>query len=428
MRFPDYDILMMALPRWDGPYSSTAFSLARALSRYTRVFYVDNPITIKDYFIHRKLANYQRRKKALFQGADFFTTPDHACPNLLAITPRVTLPINWLPDGWLYDSLARVNDAAVSSTLNRLLRIFAVRKYILINSFNPLYGKFISLSVKPLLNVYQCVDDMTQAPYMWKHGPRLEREFIRKADFTVVTSTELVRDKSKYSSDVHLIPNAADVALFNESLKGDLPMPEEIRRIPADKKIITYTGNICHRLDYSLLKKLAFVHNDKVLLMVGPLSGNHCNASGLRTLPNVVFTGKKKIEELPAYLKYSDCCIIPFLCNTFTRSIYPLKINEYLAAGKPVVSTAFSEDIRAFSDVTYVCRGENDFLSAVDEALERDSEAKRCARVEVAAKNSWSARAHQFMDLTATYLERYDRRHERIERNGRRKGSRILYG
>ncbi len=425
MRFPDYDIIMMALPRWDGPYSSTAFSLARALSEHTRVFYVDNPITIKDYIIHRKLANYQRRRRALFQGADFCASPDRSHPNLFAVTPRVTLPINWLPEGWAYDGLARLNDRAVSSTLNQLIRTFAIRRYVLINSFNPLYGKYLSLSVKPVLNVYQCVDDMTQAPYMRKHGPRLENALIRNSDFTIVTSSELKKIKARYSAHVHLVPNAADVTLFNNALANDLPMPEEIQRLPPGNPIITYTGNICQRLDYDLLKDLAAAHADKILLMVGPMSGNHADKSGLRELPNVIFTGKKSIRELPAYLKYSRCCVIPFLCNTFTKSIYPLKINEYLAAGKPVVSTDFSHDIRSFSDVASICHDKTDFIAAVQRAIEADDELKRSARLNFAAANNWPARAHQFIDLTAEYLKQHDRGNGKRER---REGLQALYG
>src|SRR5688572_30622082 len=99
MRFPDYDIIMMALPRWDSPYSSTAYSLAKALSRHTRVFYVDNPVTIREYLKKRNTPEIKRREKALFKGEHAVTTPDVAYPNLFAVTPRFSISVNWLPDG-----------------------------------------------------------------------------------------------------------------------------------------------------------------------------------------------------------------------------------------------------------------------------------------------------------------------------------------
>src|SRR5687767_10459849 len=181
----NYDIIMLALPRWDGPYSSTAYSLAKALSRHTRVFYVDNPVTVKEYLKKRNSEQIRFRKNALLKGTDIFMTPNPEYPNLMAITPQLTLPINWAPPGFLYDALSRINDAILSRALNRVFKIFGVKNYILINSFNPLIGRFCTLDVKPILNVYQSVDDISAAPYLEKHGPRLEDQAIKKADFTI---------------------------------------------------------------------------------------------------------------------------------------------------------------------------------------------------------------------------------------------------
>src|SRR5688572_21152963 len=136
-----YDIIMLALPRWDGPYSSTAYSLAKALSRFTRVFYVDNPVTVKEYLAKRNSEQMRFRKNALLTGNDIFTTPNADYPNLQAITPQLTLPINWLPRGFMYDALSKVNDAILSKTINKIIKIFGIRNYILINSFNPLIGR-----------------------------------------------------------------------------------------------------------------------------------------------------------------------------------------------------------------------------------------------------------------------------------------------
>jgi teichuronic acid biosynthesis glycosyltransferase TuaH len=419
MRFPEYDIIMMALPRWDSPYSSTAYSLAKELSRHTRVFYVDNPITIKEYLKKRNSPEIKRREKALFRGQDYITSPDAAYPNLFAITPRFSISVNWLPSGFIYDSLARVNDALISNTLNAVIQDFAIHRYILINSFNPLIGRFMSLSQKPLLTIYQSVDDISQAPYMEKHGPALENEAIRKADFTIVTSSELKRLKSKFSDNVFLLPNAANVDLFQRAIKHDLPMPQEIEQLPDGKKIICYTGNICQRLDYELLKKVATAHSDKILLMVGPMARNDYETSGLSKMRNVVFTGPKKIHQLPAYLKYSHCCIIPFLCNQLTKSIYPLKINEYLSAGKPVVTTSFSEDILNFHEVAHISKNQQEFISLIGQAIETDSDTAKIERMIFSASNNWEARAHHFIDLTVEFLKHNDARAGKPERRER---------
>lgn len=416
MRHLDCDIVMLALPRWDGPYSSTAYSLAKALSKHVRVFYVDNPITVKEYLVRRNTEQIKFRKNALLFGTDIFSVPDLEHPNLFTVTPRLTLPINWLSAGLIYDSLSKVNDAIVSEALNKVIRMFAIKKYILVNSFNPLFGRYPSLDLKPMLTVYQSVDDISQSPYMDKHGPRLEDEAVRKADFTIVTSTELKRLKSAHSPNVYLLPNAANVNLFQTATKTELQVPAEIEKLPRDKKIIVYTGNICHRLDYQLLTKIANNHSDKVLLMVGPFANLNYKAAGLDKLPNVVFTGRKKIDELPAYLRYSDCSIIPFLCNQLTKSIYPLKINEYLSAGKPVVTTNFSEDIAAFRNVAHVAENHDEFLTLIDKAIYEDSELQRAQRISVSSANNWEARAHHFIELTGEFLNQSHARRTELNR------------
>ena len=401
----DYDIIMLALPRWDGNYSSTAYSLAKALSKHTRVFYIDNPFTIKYFLTERKSEQVQRRKKALIHGKDIFVTPDKEYPNLVAVTPRLTIPINWMNAGFLYNTLSKVNDRIVSEAINKTIHDHGVRKFVFINSFNPLFGRYFSFSVKPFLKIYHTVDDISQSAYLDRHGVWLEKQAMKDADLTMVTSSELKRLSEQHTKHVYLLPNAANVRLFQKALLHSLPMPDEIRKLPTDKKIIGYAGNICHRIDYALLVKIAKRHHDKILLMIGPFANDSYKLSGLDKLPNVVFTGKKKLEELPAYLKYTHCCIIPFLCNQLTRSIYPLKINEYLSTGKPVVTTNFSQDILSFRDVAYTSENHEEFLRNIDRAVSEDSEDLRLKRLLSARDNNWEDRARQFTAIVEEFLQ-----------------------
>ena len=405
MKTVDFDIVILALPRWDGHYSSTAYSLAQTLSVHTRVFYIDNPFTWKDFLLRRKSPQIIRRKKALLRGKERFSQPDERYPNLIAVTPELIYPNNWLPPGFFYDALSRVNDGIVNRTLKDLIVHFGVSNYIFINSFNPLFGKYFSGLTKPLLNIYHCVDDISKSVYVARHGTRLEAEMIRKADITLVTSMELKRLKTADAKAIYYLPNAANVELFQQSFFSPLKKPKEIESVGEGSRMILYMGNICHRLDYALLTKIAERFSNDVLVMVGPLSKDVYKKVGLDRRKNVLFTGSKKLEELPAFLRHCSCCIIPFALTPLTRSIYPLKINEYLSAGKPVVTTNFSDDIITFAEVAMVSASHEEFLGNLERALSDDSRERALTRIAFAAANNWTARASELLNIVKTHID-----------------------
>jgi glycosyltransferase involved in cell wall biosynthesis len=159
-------------------------------------------------------------------------------------------------------------------------------------------------------------------------------------------------------------------------------------------------GNLCVRIDYDLIYKIATHFEKCTLLLVGPRNDANHHSIDFDRLENVVFTGGKNIFKLPDYLAVMDCTIIPFKKNALTKSIYPLKINEYLAAGKPVVSTPFSPDIEAFSEVVYLGNNHDDFLRKIEQALSPDTaHEKKQIRIDVAKNNSWTARVNLFWQL-----------------------------
>jgi glycosyltransferase involved in cell wall biosynthesis len=407
MKTLGFDIVILALPRWDGLYSSTAYSLAQALSEHTRVFYIDNPFTWKDFLARRNSPQISKRKRALLRGKDRFTVPEKDRPNLIAVTPELVYPNNWMPEGFFYNMVSKWNDGIVNRTLKDLIKQYGVKDFVFINSFNPLFGRYFSGLQKPLLNIYHCVDDISKSVYISKHGTRLESEMIRKADLTLVTSRELMRLKQADSSHVYYLPNAANVDLFQQSFRMQFARPKELQSVPEGSKIIMYMGNICHRLDYDLLKKIARRFENYFLVMIGPTTNDNYKKAGLDKLPNVIFTGNKKLEELPAYLHFAACCIIPFQLIPLTRSIYPLKINEYLSAGKPVVTTNFSEDIATFANIAFVSQSHDDFVDNIETAILEDTDEKATERIAYAAQNNWNSRAIELVKILKSNIHQH---------------------
>ncbi|HPM32360.1 MAG TPA: glycosyltransferase [Chryseolinea sp.] len=388
------DLIWFSLDRVDNKYSSTSFSLAKELAKHHRVFYVDNPITF---------AEVLREKMGKNSRSESHTNVDIP-KNFFSIKPNMSLSINWMANGMAYQWLSRVNNYLLNRSLKKLIADHKIKDFVFVNVFNPFYARRLSSKVKPLVSAYYSVDDIRFSPHVKKHGPHLEKDIVGAYDITLTTSKELQILLMSFSKNVYYLPNAADIPLFKTALSTKFEKPDDIKSVT--KPIILYTGHVDWRVDIDLLKAVALGHADKALVLVGPVSLNPSVMEELSAIPNILFTGSKKLELLPAYLQYSKCAIIPFKCNTLTKSIYPLKINEYLAAGLPVVSTSFSEDIRQFGDVINLEDETNSFVIKIQEAIDGNSDEKVNQRSKVAESNSWEARALLFWEIVGKYIKK----------------------
>ena len=389
------DIIIITLARWDNPYASTALSLAKALAETRRVFLFDNPFTWKDFIFRNKENAIRQRKEALLKGENMFRKLADAPENLTVVTPRLMLPVNWLPPGKGYDFFSAHNQRLFAKAIAETCQTYGISDYVLLNIFNPYYGNILPDAYPPAYTIYYTVDDIRHAPYIHKHGPRLEQERIEEADMVLATSSQLKTDKEATTQrEVRLLPNAADVKLFHQGLEKPLPVPPELRG--ENRPVLLYMGAIGLRLDYKLLYEAANAHSDKLLLLVGPKKEN-AQTSQIERLANVKFIEAKAQSQLPAYLKYAHCGLIPFVRSPFTRSIYPLKINEYLAAGLPVVSTDFSPDINGFGRVIHLANEPRAFIEGIGNALETNSPDEKHNRYLTAAQHSWDHRAAQLL-------------------------------
>ena len=396
---PPTDVLFFTLFRTDNPYSSISLSMAKELAKTRRVFYVNHPYSFKDILQGLRTGDpvLRRRLPQLLTGRTGYETLESIPENFIAVQPPATLPINWLPPGAVYNFFQWLNNGIILRSIRKVLKDYGVRNYLYINCYDPFYAGYLPDKMGARCRIYHCIDDITQNAYTDKHGTALENEACRNADLTFVTSTNLYRLKQPFARRIVTYFNAADVEVFRRVLHENFPKPTELNT--RSSKVIGFIGNLDElRIDYPLLKKIALAYPQHTLFLVGPVNSPEPAEIGLDRLPNVVFAGSRKLQDLPPLLQHMDCVLIPFLKNTLTKSIYPLKINEYLAAGKPVVSTAFSDDIRSFSGCIYLAENDEEFLQKIMDALAENDAARVQKRVEIANSNTWEARISQLWE------------------------------
>ncbi|GAA4840598.1 glycosyltransferase [Algivirga pacifica] len=382
--FAEPAVVIQAMPRWDGAYASTSFTIAKELSKDRLVFYVDHPFTWKDMLNKSAEAQLERRR-ALWNRQTYHEKPFKDLPNLVIISPKPVPSINFLPPGSVYNQCRAYNNRLVWNYINMTLDRFAVSEFVYLNSFDPVYS-MVDTTKEVLLKIYHSVDYMPGERYIARHGVQAEELFAKQADIVIGTSEPITKRLRKWNRRAMTIENAADFSMFDE-FKGEVP--EDMASIPYPR--VLYLGNIGLRMDYTMLEDIVSENEGVNFVFAGPENSREFKGEALKKYKNVYFLGRKDYEKVPAYIKGADLCIIPFIRNEYTRHIYPLKINEYLSMGKPVLVSNFA-DFSSFKDVVYLYESKEEFQEKMQEALTVDGEDKISERKAVAASNTWEKR------------------------------------
>jgi teichuronic acid biosynthesis glycosyltransferase TuaH len=397
-----YDIILNTLFRTDHAYSSVSLSFAKEMAKTHRVFYINHPYSLKDIYDGRKNDKLRERLPTIIRGKTYYETVKEIPDNFVAATPAPTLPINFLSQGKLYETLYQFNRNRVLKTVRNVIDDFKLKDFIYLTCFDPFFVPVLPKEFGAHLSIYQCIDDLSTEPYVAKHGTRLEREASAESDITLVTSTNLKKIFLDYQPETYIMHNAVDISIFRDLPNRHFERPVELLGVTG--KIIGFVGNLDNvRLDYPLLKRIAEGHPDKTLVLVGPINSPEVAGLGLDKMSNVILTGSKKISDVPQYLKFMDICILPSLINKMSKSVYPLKINEYLAGGKAIIATNFSDDIRGFSDLIHIAKDHDDFVRLIDVAKEDYSDEKIKTRMAVASRNTWGDRVREFWEIIDTH-------------------------
>jgi teichuronic acid biosynthesis glycosyltransferase TuaH len=408
-RTKKYDIIINTLFRSDNAFSSVSLSFAKEMAKTHRVFYINHPYSIKDIWKARKNAKLKERLPTILRGGVYYEKLKEIPENFVVATPPPTIPINFLPNNGLYNTLHKYNQGVLLGAIKKIIADNNIKDYIYMTCYDPFFVPILPKEMGAALNIYQCIDDISTEAYVAKHGVRLEEKAARDSDITLVTSTNLWRHFRAIQPETHIMHNAVDISIFKNLYYRDIERPAEIKDVKT--KIIGFTGNLDNvRLDYRLMRRLAEGHPDKTLLLVGPINSPEVYSEGLDKMPNVILTGAKTIYEVATYLKFMDVVILPSLLNKMARSVYPLKINEYLAAGKSAISTSFSDDIRSFQPHIRIADSHDHFVSLIDEAINDYPEHKIRQRMAIGESNTWKDRVNEFWSITEAFLQKKEKK------------------
>lgn len=258
----------------------------------------------------------------------------------------------------------------------------------------------LAQDLTPLGSIYDCMDELSAFDFAPPALIAREQELFAQVDLVFTGGRSLYESKRERHADVHCFPSSVDHAHFGRRGLDDHP---DQAGLPGPR--LGYYGVIDERLDLDLVAALADAHPEWQVVMVGPVV--KVDAARLPQRPNLHWMGQRRYDELPAFLAGWDVCLMPFALNAATRFISPTKTLEYLAAGKPVVSTPVRDVAQQYAAVVPIAASPAEFVAACEDLLGR-SPAQRAQfqadAAQVVADTSW--------DLTAgamhVLLERFE--------------------
>jgi UDP-galactopyranose mutase len=257
---------------------------------------------------------------------------------------------------------------AREAALKRLLdaHVGSVRGTLIAWYYTPMMLPF-SKHITPDLTVYDAMDELSKFKFAPEHLLSYEQELIDRADIVFTGGSSLFEAKKDRHENVHCFPSSVDRAHFCKA-RGGLFDPADQEDLP--KPRLGFYGVFDERFDTELLDKVAEMRPSWSFVMVGPVV--KISEEDLPKRPNIHYLGPKTYAELPAYLSGWDVALMPFAMNESTQFISPTKTPEYLAGGKPVVSTPVRDVVRHYGQLegVKIASTPEEFVAACDAALE----------------------------------------------------------
>jgi len=376
------DIIITGQQAWDVEIGSNCKNIALEFSKKHRVLYVNSPLDRISLMKNGSDPKVAKRREVIDKKTDGLQEIQR---NLWVLYPdKMIESINWIPFDSIFNILNKRNNKILAGCISDAAARLAFKNVVHFNDNDMFRSFYLKDFLRPKLSIYYSRDYMLAVDYWKKHGAKLEPELIAKSDICVANSTYLADYCRRYNPKSYYVGQGCDLEIFMDGITA--AEPEEMAAV--GKPRIGYVGALQSlRLDMDLLFYIAKEKPDWNIILVGP-PDNEFEKSGLRQLSNVIFTGSKNFDQLPAFINSFDVCLNPQLLNEVTIGNYPRKIDEYLAVGKPTVATK-TDAMSVFADHVYLAETKEDYVKLISLALDENSALKTEERRLFASQHTW---------------------------------------
>lgn len=393
------DFIITSLQPWDIEIGSTIKNTALEISKKNRVLYLNTPMDYALWLKGNKNRAYIHRMNVIKGKTPAFRQINK---NMWVVDcPFMLHSINKIPVKKLFDFLNRINNKKIANRIKEAVKELNFSNYIHLIDTDIYRSQYLKEYLNPKISIYYCRDFVIGEAYWKKNGIRLEPLLAAKSDIVLANSTHFAKRFIQLNPNTYPIETGVNLDLYDGNKQWEIP--EDLKKIP--HPIIGYIGTInSTRLDFELLLKLSQRCPEYNFVFTGP-EDDFFAKHPLHQASNVFFLGKKNVEQLPAYIAGYDVCINPQMVNDITDGNYPLKIDEYLAMGKPTVATSTHTMRNIFSDFIFLPITEEEYIQALKMALsEINDTSRKEERIRFAKTHGWE----QSVDKIYKIIEKHD--------------------
>ncbi len=342
------------------------------------------------------LSRFVKIHRAFYIEEPFFDAPEDAY-TITKTNENVNVIVLHLQGGSSVENIDRQK-----KLLNRLFQELAINDYILWY-YTPM-ALLVSDDLKPEIIVYDCMDELSAFKFAPPLLKTLEQELFAKADIVFTGGYSLYEAKKHQHHNIHPFPSSIDKAHFAQA-RNEINDPADQANIPHPR--FGFYGVIDERFDINLIREAAQQKPDWHFVLIGPVV--KIDPASLPHFQNIHYLGGKSYSELPLYLQGWDIALVPFLLNESTRFISPTKTPEYLAGGKPVISTAIQDVVYPYGEkgLVHIIKNTEELIQKAEMELALTSKEKWLSQADDFLKDSsWDISWQKMNNLIQNELDR----------------------